>query len=61
MCCDLKNVIFVPGTLNWKWGGCSHNVKFGEKVAKLWLQTETATTNIKQLIKSHNEKAGHRV
>ncbi|XP_053392902.1 protein Wnt-8b-like [Mercenaria mercenaria] len=48
------------GTLNWKWGGCSHNVKFGEKVAKLFLMTETAATNIEQVIKSHNERAGHR-
>lgn len=51
---------FSSDTLNWQWGGCSHNVKFGEKVSKLFLKTDSSSEHINQIIKAHNERAGHR-
>ncbi|KAL4239644.1 hypothetical protein ACF0H5_000451 [Mactra antiquata] len=52
---------FESSTLDWQWGGCSHNVKFGEKVSKSFLGTEAASANVDQVLKSHNERAGHMV
>ncbi|KAH3863356.1 hypothetical protein DPMN_026341 [Dreissena polymorpha] len=59
-CGDGGKFHYGHDTLHWKWGGCSHNVQFGEKVSRLYLGTGKASADISNALKSHNERAGHK-
>ena len=42
----------------WKWGGCSDNVKFGEEVSRQFLDSGEVGTDPRTLANLHNSEAG---
>ena len=44
--------------VEWKWGGCSDNLVFGEAISKRFLDTDSQTDKPKSLAILHNNKAG---
>uniref|UniRef100_A0A0K2V2L3 Protein Wnt n=1 Tax=Lepeophtheirus salmonis TaxID=72036 RepID=A0A0K2V2L3_LEPSM len=53
--CDPK---YSKSKQGWKWGGCSDNFSFGEKISKLFLDNTEPGTSLKSLTNLHNIKAG---
>ena len=43
---------------NWKWGGCSDNIAFGEQVSKQFLDMDQFGKQPKSLANLHNNQAG---
>ena len=43
---------------DWKWGGCSDNLLFGEKISKKFLDTDKFNNQPRSLAILHNNKAG---
>ncbi|XP_076358831.1 protein Wnt-7b-like [Tachypleus tridentatus] len=46
---------------NWKWGGCSVNIKYGMKVAQKFLKSREVEEDGRSLMNLHNNKAGRKV
>ena len=46
---------------NFEWGGCSHNVDFGEQYARKFLDSKEIARDIHSQINLHNNKAGRLV
>ncbi|XP_059617197.1 protein Wnt-10a [Phlebotomus argentipes] len=44
----------------WKWGGCSHNMDFGEEFAELFLDVRERGGDIQSQINLHNNRVGRR-
>ena len=42
----------------WKWGGCSHNMAFGEEFSELFLDSREKAGDIQSQINLHNNHAG---
>lgn len=45
---------------SWKWGGCSHNLKYGIEFSKIFLDAREKGTDIQSQINRHNNQAGRR-
>lgn len=48
------------GPNSWKWGGCSHNLKYGIEFSKQFLDAREKGTDIQSQINRHNNQAGRR-
>lgn len=44
----------------WKWGGCSHNLKYGIEFSKMFLDARETGIDIQSQINRHNNQAGRR-
>lgn len=44
----------------WKWGGCSHNLKYGIEYSKLFLDAREQGNDIQSKINRHNNQAGRK-
>ncbi|CAK9295052.1 unnamed protein product [Gordionus sp. m RMFG-2023] len=59
---EFKNDIGIdtPGgdNNNWRWGGCSDNVKFGRRFARKFVNSAEMDSDLRYLVNSHNNAAG---
>lgn len=46
---------------SWKWSGCSHNMDYGVKFAKLFLDARERSTDLPSRINLHNNRVGRTV
>ena len=46
---------------DWKWGGCSDNVGFGEKISKQYIDELETGKDERAIVNLHNNEAGRRV
>lgn len=61
--CD-SNQYKVKGmraSTDWKWGGCSHNLKYGIKFSKMFLDKKDKAMDIHSKINIHNNNVGRLV
>lgn len=47
-----------PGQHEWKWGGCSDNVKFGNKFTKKFVNSIEKGRGFRHVVNMHNNEAG---
>ena len=52
---------FKIGYQSWKWGGCSDNVRFGEMVSRLVMDTLDGGADVKAQVNLHNNNVGRLV
>ena len=45
----------------WRWRGCSHNMQFGERFAKKFLDSKEKAKDLQSQINLHNNRAGRLV
>ena len=59
--CDMK----VPGgrvsRKQWEWGGCSHNIDFGEHFSRKFMDSKENSKDLQSQINMHNNKVGRLV
>ena len=56
--CGCEHRLAGSGADDWKWGGCSDNLVFGEQVSKQFLDTDKFGKQPKSLANLHNNQAG---
>ena len=56
--CEQRRLGSKRDPTEWKWGGCSDNVKFGEVVSRQFLDSGEAGTDPRSLANLHNSEAG---
>lgn len=44
--------------LGWKWGGCSHNMDFGNEFSEIFLDSREKAGDIQSQINLHNNQVG---
>lgn len=47
--------------ISWKWSGCSHNLKFGLKFSKMFLDSRESGNDIRSRTNLHNNQVGRMV
>nr|ALL53299.1 Wnt10 ligand [Thamnocephalus platyurus] len=57
--CDRPNSGFAGQ--DWKWGGCSHNVEYGVKFSRSFLDVKEKAKDMQSQINLHNNQAGRLV
>ena len=53
--------ILPVGGANWKWGGCSDNVVFGEMVSRQFVDALETGKDARATVNLHNNEAGRQV
>ena len=56
--CEPRRMGSKRDPMEWKWGGCSDNVKFGETVSRQFLDTAENGNDPRSMANLHNSEAG---
>ncbi|KAK9687669.1 wnt family [Popillia japonica] len=48
----------LPEETNWKWGGCSHNLRYGIKFSKMFLDIREIASDTHSIVNLHNNNVG---
>lgn len=48
----------VPGVKDWEWGGCSDNIDFGYKFARMFVDIGERGRSLREKMNLHNNEAG---
>lgn len=59
--CSCDNAVRQKKPRNWKWGGCSEDVRFGERFSRKFLDVREDSETSTGLMNLHNNEAGRRV
>ena len=51
----------MTGGEDWQWGGCSDNVKFGERISKVFVDGMEQGSDALALMNLHNNDIGRKV
>lgn len=59
--CTCDNRVRQRKPRNWQWGGCSEDIRYGEKFSRDFLDTREDNNTAVGLMNLHNNEAGRRV
>lgn len=59
--CDNRIRLKKPNIEKWKWGGCSDDIRYGNKFSKEFLDVSEDPNTALGLMNLHNNEAGRRV
>lgn len=59
--CSCDNRIRQKKSQKWKWGGCSEDIKHGERLSREFLDAKEDANTATGLMNLHNNEAGRRV
>lgn len=52
---------FHTGGSDWKWGGCSDNIEFGDEISRRYIDVLETGSDARAIVNLHNNEAGRRV
>lgn len=58
---DIYLYLFGVSGRDWKWGGCSDNVAFGQRISKQYIDELETGKDERAIVNLHNNEAGRRV
>lgn len=59
--CSCDNTVRHKKPRNWKWGGCSEDVRYGERFSRTFLDASEDNNTAEGAMNLHNNAAGRRV
>jgi len=59
--CDRSKLDGKASDNSWKWGGCSADVRYGLKFARIFMDSREIEENTRSLMNLHNNRAGRKV
>lgn len=57
--CDYR--LRQPAGQDWKWGGCSDNIKFGYRFSRQFIDSIEQGEDLRYMVNKQNNEAGRRV
>ena len=59
--CDRRKKVTRLPDMDWKWGGCSVDVRYGTRLAKKFIDSREMEGDARSLMNLHNNQAGRKV